>query len=68
MTYNNRLITRKEVELRCRIGRSSIYRLMRAGRFPLPIRIGLRAVRWRESEIDDFIATRPLASGEMSQV
>ena len=57
------LLTRTEVEARCRIGRSTIYRLMRAGQFPTPIRIGPRAVRWPTSEIDTWLAERPRATG-----
>ena len=62
-----RLLTRQEVQLRCRLGRSTIYRLMRTGKFPAPLRIGMRAVRWKESEIDDFLSTRPRADGEVSR-
>ena len=42
----------------------SIYRLMQSGHFPRPIRIGLRNVRWRESEIEQYLESRPVASGE----
>ena len=60
----DRLLTRFEVEARCRIARTTIYRLMRAGQFPEPIKIGPRAVRWPQSEIEAWIATRPRARGE----
>ena len=59
----DRLLTRHEVEARCRIARTTIYRLMRASQFPEPIRIGPRAVRWHESEIEAWLASRPRASG-----
>lgn len=58
-----RLLTRHEVEWLTGLSRSSIYRLMRDDRFPHPKRVGLRAVRWRESEILAWIASRPLAIG-----
>ena len=67
MHENTRLLTRLEVQSKCRIARSSVYRLMRAGLFPSPIRIGVRSVRWRESEIDEYLATRPRATGEVDQ-
>ena len=35
------------------------YALMAESRFPKPIRIGSRAVRWLEQEVLDFIASRP---------
>ena len=59
----DRLITRREVENRVGLTRSSLYRLMRAGSFPLPIKIGPKAVRWIEAEISDYIASRPRATG-----
>ena len=65
---NDRLLTRTEVERCVGLGRSSIYRLMRMGKFPLPIKIGLRAVRWPASEIERWIADRPRATGERSVV
>ena len=41
------------------LSRSAVYALMAESRFPKPIRIGSRAVRWIEQ--DDFIASRPRA-------
>ena len=46
------------------LARSSIYRLLRSGAFPEPLRVGPRAVRWSESEIDAWLAERPRATGE----
>ena len=60
----DRLLRRPEVERRCQLGRSTIYRLMRVGQFPTPIKIGPRAVRWSEREIERWIADRPRATGE----
>ena len=39
------LLRREEVEERFGLSRSWIYREMRAGRFPEPVRIGKRTVR-----------------------
>ena len=61
---NDRLLRREEVETRCGIARSSIYRFMRCGQFPEPVRVGPRAVRWRASEIEAWLAGRPRATGE----
>ena len=63
MTKPVRLLTREEVEARTRLSRSAIYRKMRDGSFPVPLKIGARAVRWQDAEIEDFIATRPRATG-----
>lgn len=36
----------------------TIYRLMKEGRFPKPIKIGTRAVAWKSTEVEEFIGTR----------
>ena len=59
----DRMLRREEVEERVGISRSAIYRLMRAGEFPAPTRVGLRAVRWRESDLEAWLASRPHATG-----
>lgn len=59
----DRMLRREEVEQRTGMSRSTIYRLMREGDFPLPQRVGQRAVRWRESELEAWLAARPLATG-----
>ena len=67
MTDTDRLLHRAEVEAKTGLGRSTIYRLMRQGEFPTPIKIGPRAVRWPQSELDDWLANRPRATGETAQ-
>ncbi len=64
MSEGDRLLRRPEVERRTGLSRTSLYRLMREGVFPEPIRVGPRAVRWPESEIAAWLAARPRASGE----
>ncbi len=64
MAGQDRLLKLQEVMDKCRMSCSSIYRLMREDEFPKPIRVGLRAVRWLESEIDEYLANRPRAEGE----
>ena len=51
---NDRLIRLEEVLEMCGISRSEIYRQISEGRFPRPVKVGLRAVRWWQSEIDDW--------------
>ena len=58
------MLRREEVETICGLTRSTIYRLMRIGAFPVPKRCGLRAVRWPVSEIQSWLDTRPRATGE----
>ena len=59
----DRLLTRAEVQARCGISRTTIYKQMRAGLFPDPVRVGTRAVRWRESDVQSWLASRPRATG-----
>ena len=62
-TTNARLLRLREVLARCGLSRSSLYRKMRDGSFPTPLQVGVRAVRWRESEVEHWLATRPRATG-----
>ena len=41
------------------LGRSTLYRLVAAGSFPAPIRLGARAVAWRWVDIDHWSSSRP---------
>jgi len=36
----------------------NIYHLIRKGNFPRPVKLGQRAVAWRESDISDWIDSR----------
>ncbi|MFZ4808236.1 MAG: helix-turn-helix transcriptional regulator [Hyphomicrobiaceae bacterium] len=38
-----------------------IYRLIRAGKFPRPIRLGLNRIGFRMADIEKWMADRPLA-------
>ena len=57
------MIDRPEVEKRVGLTRSSIYDAMRKGNFPLPLKVGPKAVRWRTSDIEAWVESRPLATG-----
>ena len=59
----DRLLTRHEVEHRIGIKRSALYRMMRAGIFPLPKKIGPRAVRWSLEEIESWLEAQPRSNG-----
>ena len=58
------LLTRPEVERRTGLSRSTIYRKMRDGTFPVPLKVSARAVRWRESDIRAYVDSRPRSYGE----
>ena len=53
---NDRLLRRAEVEQRIGLTGSTIYLKIAQGKFPKPIKVGVSAVRWRESEINQWIA------------
>jgi prophage regulatory protein len=42
-------------------GRASIYNMIAAGTFPAPVKLGPRAVAWRESDLACWIASRSTA-------
>lgn len=50
-----RLIRLPEVLERTGYGKARIYRLISEGRFPAPVKIGVRAVAFVESEVDEWI-------------
>ena len=60
----DRLVTRAEVERRVGLGRSALYRAMREGRFPEPLRVGPKSVRWLLSEVEKWIAGLPRSHGD----
>lgn len=47
-----------DVKARSGLGRSTIYRRIREGTFPPPVRLGARAVGWVESEVEDWLTSR----------
>jgi prophage regulatory protein len=49
------ILRRPYVEKRCGLSRSTIYQLMAEGRFPRPVRLGKRAVGWRESDVTRWL-------------
>ena len=53
-----RILRRAEVEAKTGFKRAHIYSLMKEGRFPKALRLGVRAVGWDSTEIDQWIADR----------
>jgi prophage regulatory protein len=43
------------------IGNTSLYDLLKRGEFPRPIRLGVRAVGWRRSDVNAWLASRETA-------
>lgn len=51
-----RILRRPEVEARCGFKRAHLYKLIAEGKFPRPLRIGVRAVGWDSVEVEQWIA------------
>ena len=47
----DRLLNKWAVETQTSLDITTIYRKMKAGTFPQPVRVGKRRVAWRESDI-----------------
>jgi prophage regulatory protein len=41
------------------LSRTTILRLVHEGRFPSPIKVGMRAIAWRLSDLETYLAERP---------
>jgi len=50
-TRADRLLNKWAVEKQTSLDITTIYRKMKAGTFPQPVRVGKRRVAWRESDI-----------------
>ena len=53
-----RFLRISEVQARTSLGRSTIYRWSAEGRFPQPIWLSERVVRWIEAEVDEWVRKR----------
>lgn len=53
-----RILRLGEVEAKSGFKRAHIYNLMKAGKFPKALRLGIRAVGWDSLEIEQWIAER----------
>ena len=63
----DRLLTVTEVCQLTKISRAMVYTEMSAGRFPRPVRLGTKAVRWRVSDLDQWIESLPSATGDIGR-
>jgi prophage regulatory protein len=55
---DRRILRRPEVEVKTGVKRAYLYALMKEGKFPKAIRLGIRAVGWDSTEIDQWIEDR----------
>lgn len=68
---NYSLLKIREVTAMVALPQSVVYRMMKAGNFPRPLKLGdggkSAAVRWRSDELEAWIETRPRGGGTESQ-
>ena len=60
-----KLLTAKEVTAIVGLSRPAIYAAMSKGRFPRPMKLGLKSVRWRVSDIDAWLQSLPKSHGDL---
>ncbi len=58
---SNRILRLPEVLARIGLKRSTVYQFVADGKFPKPVRLGLRSVGWRESDVEKWVSARQLA-------
>lgn len=63
----NQIIRLPEVLARTGMGKTTLYRKVSEGQFPLPAQIGIRSIGWYASEIDAWISARPRASTKLKE-
>ena len=60
----DRLLRLPQVLERTGLNRMGVYRGIRAGTFPRPRRLSARRVAWLDSDVTEWIRTRPEAKGD----
>ena len=64
---DERLLNFQEVIERTRLSRATIYRFMRKEGFPLPLKMGKAAIRWRSVEVAEWLESRIRATGDLGK-
>lgn len=58
-----RLLKLSDVQQRVAMGKTTIYAKIKDGRFPRPVSLSPGMVRWREADVDQWIATLATTDG-----
>lgn len=53
--HKDRLLRLRDVMHLTGLGRSTIYRKVKDSSFPVPVKVGQAAVRWKESDVTAWI-------------
>lgn len=60
MTEQTKLLTAKQVlEMTGYRSRTTLWRRVRAGEFPAPIALSVKATRWKRAEVEAWLAALP---------
>ena len=51
------VMSEAEVRTMIGIGRTTLYRLRQEGKFPAPINLGTRTLRFRKTDVEDWLST-----------
>jgi prophage regulatory protein len=57
----DRIFRRPAVQDLTGLSRSTIYAMIASGTFPAPVKLGTRAVGWREADLNEWLASREAA-------
>lgn len=60
------LITSDELAMLLGLPASAIYKRRLSGDLPVPVSVGARILRWRVSDVREWLASRPLTSAKAS--
>lgn len=58
------ILRRLDVQRVTGLSKATLWRLVKAGAFPQPIKLSERAVGWKADEIDAWIESRPRTTSE----
>ena len=60
--FENPLIKRQELEKALTVSSATIYRWIKEGNFPKPVRLGANMVRWKASDIEEWMMQKEVAA------
>ena len=55
---NLKLLNEEQLREVLQLSRSSVYRLLRCGALPKPVRVGLRTRRWNLNDVEQWLRER----------
>jgi prophage regulatory protein len=61
---SERILRDSECRHRTGLSRTTRWRLIRTGKFPKPVKLTEQAIGWRQSEVDEWLASRSRAGDQ----